>query len=168
MNIKTYIYFTMLCCLPLLASCGAKQQDMPGEKYKTLTVTTTHQTLQSTYPATLRGKQSVDIRPQVSGTITKICINEGDIVHSGQVLFVIDQVPYRAALETALANVKSAEAQLQTAKLTADSKEELYKEKVVSDLTARQPATSYFRQKRHWHRPKLKKSMPATTCHTRK
>ena len=134
MNIKTYIYFTMLCCLPLLASCGAKQQDMPGEKYKTLTVTTTHQTLQSTYPATLRGKQSVDIRPQVSGTITKICINEGDIVHSGQVLFVIDQVPYRAALETALANVKSAEAQLQTAKLTADSKEELYKEKVVSDF----------------------------------
>lgn len=113
MNIKTYIYFTMLCCLPLLASCGAKQQDMPGEKYKTLTVTTTNQTLQSTYPATLRGKQSVDIRPQVSGTITKICINEGDIVHSGQVLFVIDQVPYCAALETALANVKSAEAQLQ-------------------------------------------------------
>ena len=44
MNIKTYIYFTMLCCLPLLASCGAKQKDMPGEKYKTLTVTTTNQT----------------------------------------------------------------------------------------------------------------------------
>ena len=124
----------MLCCLPLLAGCGAKQQDMPGEKYKTLTVTTTNQTLQSTYPATLRGKQAVEIRPQVSGTITQICINEGDAVRRGQVLFIIDQVPYRAALETALANVKSAEAQLQTAKLTANSKEELYKEKVVSDF----------------------------------
>lgn len=97
-------------------------------------MTTTNQTLQSTYPATLRGKQAVEIRPQVSGTITQICINEGDAVRRGQVLFIIDQVPYRAALETALANVKSAEAQLQTAKLTANSKEELYKEKVVSDF----------------------------------
>lgn len=43
-------------------------------------------------------------------------------------------MPYKAALETALANVKSAEAQLQTARLTANSKEELYKEKVVSDF----------------------------------
>ncbi|WP_288180194.1 efflux RND transporter periplasmic adaptor subunit [Bacteroides sp. CAG:633] len=130
---KTSIYF-MLCCLPLLTACGEKKQEMPGEKYKTLTVTTTNQTLQSTYPATLRGRQAVEVRPQISGTITKICINEGDIVRRGQVLFIIDQVPYKAALETALANVKSAEAQLQTARLTADSKEQLFKEKVVSDF----------------------------------
>lgn len=133
MNLKANIYLA-LCCLPILAACGSKQQDMPGEKYKTLTVTTTNQTLQSTYPATLRGRQSVEVRPQVSGTITRICINEGDAVRRGQVLFIIDQVPYKAALETALANVKSAEAKLQTAKLTADSKEELYKEQVVSDF----------------------------------
>lgn len=133
MNLKANIYL-VLCCLPLLTACNSKQQAMPGEKYKTLTVTSTNQTLQSTYPATLRGRQSVEVRPQVSGTITKICINEGDAVRRGQVLFIIDQVPYKAALETALANVKSAEAKLQTAKLTADSKEELYKEQVVSDF----------------------------------
>lgn len=133
MNMKTSVYF-VLCCLPLLTACGDKKQDMPGEKYKTVTVTTTSQTLQSTYPATLRGRQAVEVRPQVSGTITRICINEGDAVRSGQVLFVIDQVPYKAALETALANVRSAEARLQTARLTADSKEELYKENVVSDF----------------------------------
>lgn len=124
----------MLCCLPLLAACGGQKQEMPSEKYKTLTVTTSDQTLQSTYPATLRGRQAVEIRPQVSGTITQICINEGDAVRRGQILFIIDQVPYKAALETALANVKSAEAKLETAKLTANSKEELYKEKVVSDF----------------------------------
>ena len=53
--------------------------------------------------------------------ITDICINEGDAVHRGQTLFVIDQVPYKAALETAVANVKSAEAKLATAQLLADS-----------------------------------------------
>lgn len=133
MNRKTNFYL-MLCFLPLLTACGGQKQETPGEKYKTVTVTTTNQTLQSTYPATLRGRQAVEIRPQVSGTITQICINEGDAVRRGQTLFIIDQVPYKAALETALANVKSAEAKLQTAKLTADSKEALYKEKVVSDF----------------------------------
>lgn len=134
MNTKTRIPLIMLCFLPLLTACNGQKQDTPGEKYKTLTVTTTNPTLQSTYPATLRGRQAVEIRPQVSGTITQICINEGDAVRRGQTLFIIDQVPYKAALETALANVKSAEAKLQTAKLTADSKEALYKEKVVSDF----------------------------------
>ena len=133
MSIRTNIFF-MLCCLPLFFSCDAKRQDTPGVNYKTLTVSTTNQTLQSTYSATLRGKQSVEIRPQVSGVITDIRINEGDAVHKGQVLFIIDQMPYKAALETALANVKSAEAGLQTAKLTANSKEELYKAQVVSDF----------------------------------
>ena len=128
------IIYLMLCCLPLFAACGGQKQDVPGEDYKTLTVTTSDQTLQTTYPVTLRGRQTVEVRPQVSGTITKICINEGDAVRQGQVLFIIDQVPYQASLETALANVKSAEAKLQTAKLTADSKEELYKEKIVSDF----------------------------------
>lgn len=124
----------MLCSLPFLYACGDKQQTMPGEKYKTLIIKSSDQTLQSTYPASLRGLQSVEIRPQVSGTITNILINEGDLVRKGQVLFVIDQIPYKAALETALANVKSAEAKLQTARLTADSKEELFKENIVSDF----------------------------------
>ena len=76
----------------------------------------------------------MEIRPQVSGTITEICVKEGAKVHKGQVLFVIDQVPYKAALQTALANVKSAEAAVATARLTFDSKEELFKERVVSDF----------------------------------
>lgn len=133
MKMKTSM-FLMLCSMSLLCACGEKKQTMPGEKYKTLTVETSNQTLQSMYPASLRGQQSVEIRPQVSGTITNILINEGDLVRKGQVLFIIDQVPYKAALETALANVKSAEAKLQTARLTADSKEELFKENIVSDF----------------------------------
>ena len=128
------IIYLMLYCLPLFDDCGGQKPDVPGEDSKTLTVTPSDHTLQPTYPVTLRGRQTVEVRPQVSGTITKICINEGDAVRQGQVLFIIDQVPYQAALETALANVKSAEAKLQTAKLTADSKEELYKEKIVSDF----------------------------------
>lgn len=123
-----------MVCLPLLCACGGSQQKEADATYKTLTVTQSDQILKSDYTATLRGRQYVEIRPQVSGIITRICINEGDPVHKGQTLFIIDQVPYKAALETAVANVKSAEAKLATAKLTADSKAELYKEQIVSEF----------------------------------
>lgn len=94
----------------------------------------TDQTLTSSYTAVINGRQSVEIRPQVSGTITDICVNEGAKVTKGQTLFIIDQVPYQSALQTALANVKSAEAAVATARLTAESKEELFREHVVSDF----------------------------------
>lgn len=133
MNMKSSIY-SLLLCLPLLCGCGGKPQKTVGEAYKLLTVTRGDHMLQSRFPATLQGRQAVEVRPQVSGTITAIRINEGDVVRKGQVLFVIDQVPYQAALRSAQANLKSAQAKLRTARLTARSKEQLYKEKVVSDF----------------------------------
>ena len=49
----------------------------------------------------------------VSGFITKLHVDEGSIVRKGQVLFTIDQVQYRAAVETAKASVATAKAALQ-------------------------------------------------------
>lgn len=97
-------------------------------------VTRGTRTLSQSYTAVINGRQSVEIRPQVSGTITQVCIAEGAKVKKGQTLVIIDQVPYKAALGTAVANVKSAEASVGTARLTANSKEQLFKEKVVSDF----------------------------------
>ena len=97
-----------------------------------MTVAGESRTLTRDYTAVINGRQSVEIRPQVSGTITDVCIEEGAKVSKGQTLFVIDQVPYQAALQTALANVKSAEASVATAKMTANSKENLFEEHVVS------------------------------------
>lgn len=118
----------------LLASCGTQPQQQAGAEYKLFDVKLSNQTLQTGYTATLRGRQFVEVRPQVSGLITEIRLKEGDPVKKGQILFVIDQVPYKAALETAIANVKSAESKLATAELTAKSKEELFKEDVVSEF----------------------------------
>ena len=126
--------FSVMFCLALLCSCGDKQQAQQGTNCRTLRVDVTSQTTQADYAAVVRGRQSVEIRPQVGGTITDIRINEGDHVRKGQVLFVIDQVPYRAALNTAEAKVRSARSKLQTARLTAESKEVLRKENVISDF----------------------------------
>ena len=117
----------------IIAGCSNKKETgtAPAE-YKTLTVTRSDQILESNYAASLEGQQMVEIRPQVTGTITRICFEEGDNVHKGQTLFILDQIPYTAALEVAQANKKSAEAQLSTAKLTAESNQMLFDKEVIS------------------------------------
>ena len=119
-------------CLLLAIACKNAPLNMNGGNYKTMEVSRGTRTLSQSYTAVINGRQSVEIRPQVSGTITQVCIAEGAQVKKGQTLVIIDQVPYKAALETAIANVKSAEASVATARLTADSKEQLFKENVVS------------------------------------
>lgn len=75
----------------------------------------------------------VAIVPQVSGRITRLCVKEGEQVKTGQVLAVIDQVPYQAALRTAQANVSAAQAKVETARIELQGKQALFDEKVISD-----------------------------------
>ena len=104
-------------------------------QYRTLTVQRSDQVLTSEYSARLTGRQIVEIRPQVSGNITRICINEGQQVTKGQTLFIIDQVPYQAALEVAKASVATAQAKMETARMEYEGSLTLKTEQVVSDYT---------------------------------
>lgn len=133
-----------ILCILLVTACKNAPQNMNGGSYKTMEVTRGTRTLNQNYTAVINGRQSVEIRPQVSGTITQICIDEGAKVKKGQTLVIIDQVPYEAALQTAVANVKNAEAAVATARLTAESKEELFKEHVVSDFDLQTARNSLF------------------------
>lgn len=121
----------MICCMAVV-SCGQAPTAMGPGQYAVMTVSTTDREIPSNYSATIRGRQDIDIYPQVSGTIFQLCVTEGQRVSNGQTLFIIDQVPYKAALQTAEANVAAAEASVATAQLTYDSKKELYARKVVS------------------------------------
>jgi len=120
-----------------LHACSNKQKkERDGEvKYKTMTVSRSDQTLVSPYAAKLTGLQTVEIRPQVSGHITRICIDDGQQVKKGQALFIIDQVPYEAALHMAQANVETAKAKLATAQINYDNNLTLLAGKVVSEFT---------------------------------
>ncbi len=57
----------------------------------------------------------VEIRAQVSGYLTEIHFTDGQIVHKGDLLFVIDPRPYEIALEQAQAQLLTAQAQLDLA-----------------------------------------------------
>ena len=132
-----------LCCLALSAcQQGRKQQD-EGGNYPLLTLQPEDRQLTVNYSAVIEGKQDVEVRPQVSGTITQVLVEEGARVHKGQVLFVIDQIPYRAALQKAQAAVATAEANEATAKQTLDGKLSLYEDKVISDFELRTAKNEY-------------------------
>lgn len=123
-------------CLMLLAAAGCSKSESVSQQahYVTLTVQPVDRELLSAYSASIRGRQDIDVYPQVNGTLTRLCVSEGERVRRGQLLFVIDQVPYRAALATATANVEAAEAVLATARLTYDSKQVLHDKQVVSEF----------------------------------
>ena len=121
------------CCLAAVA-CGQAPTAMGPGEYAVMTIAQTDREIPTNYSATIRGRQDIDIYPQVSGTIWQLCVNEGQNVSKGQTLFIIDQVPYKAALQTAEANVAAAEASVATAQLTYDSKKELFARKVVSQF----------------------------------
>lgn len=125
----------VLSAMMLLSSCGGKKQQagiqatFPSEK-----ATAKDVTLQNKYSATIRGRQDIDVYPQVAGTLQKLCVTEGQRVTKGQPLFIIDQVPYQAALNTAEAALKAAQAQEASAALNYESKKTLRKENVISDF----------------------------------
>lgn len=129
---QTFVKAAAMVCALAAIGCAQAPVTMPPAQYAMLEISTTDRVIPSSYSATIRGRQDIDIYPQVGGTIAKLCVTEGQTVAQGQTLFIIDQVPYKAALQTAEANVAAAKAGVATAQLVYDSKKELYAKNVVS------------------------------------
>ena len=129
---QTFVKAAIMASFMAAVSCGQAPTEQGPAQYGVTTIATTDREIQSNYSATIRGRQDIDIYPQVSGTISELPVTEGQSVSKGQTLFIIDQVPYKAALQTAEANVAAAKASVATAQLTYDSKKELFAKSVVS------------------------------------
>lgn len=89
-------------------------------------------TFESSFPATIKGKTDIAIRPQVTGFITKVHVDEGQHVRKGQTLFTLDQVQFQAAVEQAEANVASARSAVSTAEITEQNKRMLLDKNIIS------------------------------------
>lgn len=119
----------------LLTSCGSKSNQMPeaNKDFAVVTVQTSEADLKTTYPATIRGMQDIEIRPKVSGYLTKLLVDEGSVVRKGQPLFLIDSEQYRAAVKAAQAQVRVCKATIATQKLTVENKRMLHKQNIISN-----------------------------------
>lgn len=97
----------------------------------------------SEYPAAIQGTVDVEIRPQVSGNLDKVFVDEGAYVTKGQPLFKINEQPFREQLNNALANLHGAEAALINAQLEVDKLTPLVQNKVVSEYQLKTAKASH-------------------------
>lgn len=143
MKIKNCLFVVAVAAM--IVSCGGRsQQKLPtDDAYAVTTVGTSNADLQTTYPATIKGIQDVEIRPKISGFITKVCVHEGQTVKAGQLLFVIDNVTYQAAARQAQAAVSSAKTQMNTARMTYLNNQKLFKNNVIGQYELETSRNTY-------------------------
>ena len=122
--------------LSVLTACGGGQggMKMGDNQFAVGAVKATSSNQSEQYPATIKGLQDIEVRPQVSGLIVKLCVDEGATVRKGQALFQIDPTQYKAAYDQAAASVKSAKANLETITATERNKKMLHDQKIISDF----------------------------------
>ncbi|MEE1021627.1 MAG: efflux RND transporter periplasmic adaptor subunit [Muribaculaceae bacterium] len=119
----------------LFPSCSKKedkQAEQPVPELAVITVGEQDASLESGYPATLHGENDVEIRPQVTGFLTKVNVQEGQRVSAGQVLFTIDQVSLQAAVDAAQSAVAVAQANVNTAQTNANNNKLLFEKNIIS------------------------------------
>ena len=125
---------TLSCCASLTlvpAGCGSDKPPPPKRIAVTvLRVKPRPVAISVDYPAQLEASNTVEIRPRVNGVLERQEGIEGQPVKAGQVLFVIDQQPYRAALAQAQAVLAQAEAG------RAQAERDLERAKPLSQLDA--------------------------------
>ena len=120
----------------LLTACGNSQggAKLGDNEFAVLALNSSSSDQSTSYPATIKGTQDIEIRPQVSGFIVKLCVDEGATVRKGQALFQIDPTQYAAAVRQAKAAVDMAKANVSTLTLTEKNKKGLFDKKIISDF----------------------------------
>lgn len=130
---KRFLYLALGVALAACSGDKSGQQAAGGSKeFAVETIALSSADLSTKYPATIKGVQDIEIRPKVSGNITRQLVDEGDFVHAGQPLFIIDPTQYQAAVDQAQAAVNVAKASVQTQQLTVDNKKQLLAKQIIS------------------------------------
>lgn len=125
---------SLTAAMIILPACKGKnqQQEAQTPELAVITVGEEDAKLESGFPASLRGENDVEIRPQITGFLTKVNVEEGQKVSKGQVLFTIDQVSLRAAVDAAQAAVAVAQANVNTAQTNANNNKVLLDKNIIS------------------------------------
>jgi membrane fusion protein (multidrug efflux system) len=135
-GIKLMLTISLLSII--LVSCKSSPEQSaaapPPPSLPVASIVSGTQTTYQDYPASIEGTDNVEVRPQVSGTLDKVFVDEGALVSAGQPIFKINEQPYRAAYNNAIAAQHSAEAAVVNANLEVERLTALVQNKVISDF----------------------------------
>ena len=126
-----------------LAGCQSQPPAAPAvTELPVLEVLPASATTYQLYPASLDGFIDVEVRPQVSGTLDRVYMDEGALVHAGDALFKINEASYRERLNNALASLHAAEAARDNAQLEVDKLTPLVTNRIVAEIQLRTAISS--------------------------
>jgi membrane fusion protein (multidrug efflux system) len=77
-------------------------------------------TVVSELPGRVAALESSDVRPQINGVVRRRDFTEGSVVRAGQVLYEIEDAPYRAAVLNAQGQLAQAQANIRSTELQAE------------------------------------------------
>ncbi|WP_316797399.1 efflux RND transporter periplasmic adaptor subunit [Pedobacter agri] len=144
-QVKTVLIVSVLSVI--LVSCkSAPDQSAAAPPPPVLPVSLVNESTETTfieYPAAIQGAVDIDVRPQVSGYLQSVLVNEGAYVSAGQTLFKINENPFREALNNAKASLHAAEEAILNAQLEVDKLTPLVQNKVVSEFQLKTAKTAY-------------------------
>lgn len=118
--------------LALSACSGEPQRDKKPPQVGFAVVSLTEVPLEIELPGRTAPFRQGQVRPQVSGVLMRRLFTEGQLVHQGQPLYQIDPSVYRAAADQAAANLVSAQASAEAAKIKADRYKPLAADQAVA------------------------------------
>jgi membrane fusion protein (multidrug efflux system) len=115
----------------------------PPQSLPVLPINSAAATTFQEFSASIEGKTNVEIRPQVSGLLDKIYVEEGAYVTQGQPLFKINDRPYDEEANNAQANVVAAKANMEKAAIEVNRLTPLVENRVISDVQLKAAQAAY-------------------------
>jgi membrane fusion protein (multidrug efflux system) len=127
-----------LAAASVLSACGPRDaaKAPPPPEVGVVTLQAEAVSLSTELPGRVTAVETSEVRPQVSGVIERRFFEEGSIVRAGQILYQIQDAPYRAAYAIAQGNLATAEAAIRSTQLQAERYQRLLKIKGVSQQEA--------------------------------
>ncbi len=131
--LRSFLPMALLACLSACGDRPAQPGAMPPPAVGVLSAKAEPVTLTTELPGRLEPWRVAEVRARVSGIVQKRLFEEGRDVQAGQVLFQIDEAPYRARLNSAEAGLAKAQANLYQAHSQAERVKRLYQSRSVSE-----------------------------------
>jgi len=145
---RKYLVFSVLLAAVAIYVAGCNQAQgtqaaFPPQALPVLAIDSAAATTYQEFSASVEGKTNVEVRPQVSGYLDKIYVEEGAYVAAGQPLFKINDRPYSAQVNNTTANIEAAKANEEKAAIEVHRLEPLVANHVVSEVQLKSAQAAY-------------------------
>ena len=128
------LVLTVTVCL-LFSVCKKSNDPKTDEKQKRDVLQLSPRNIQiyEDYPATLQGREVIEIRTKIEGYLEELYVDEGAYVTKGQRLFRISSPQYEQELRSAEAGILTAQAEVDAAEMDVRKTKPLVEKNIVSN-----------------------------------